>query len=94
MLIAILKGISAILADGLQDGLPTVGTGEIKFIPGSADVPRAYVKNAKAMLDSLIAEYEKKPDKHPLTEIPIAGPPPESGLDREAEAARNDLLGD
>ena len=91
MLIAILKGISAILADGLQDGLPTVGTGEIKFIPGSADVPRAYVKNAKAMLDSLIAEYEKKPE---IIERPPATPPTvEPGLDPAAQAAKDELMG-
>lgn len=81
MLIAILKGISAILGAGLVS-------------PNKEGVPRPYVENAKSMLDSIIEEYSKKPEALPLPPQAHAEVPPEVGLDEGAQAARNDLLVD
>jgi len=88
MLLVILKAISEILNDGLNES-------EGKD-PGAGPkpVPRVYVKNAKSLLDNLIAEYEKKPEALPLPPTVRKETAVEAGLDEEARVAKNELMGE
>jgi len=90
MLLVILKAISEILTDGLTAEKRDGKNEREPYI----DVPRVYVKNAKSLLDNLIAEYEKKPEALPLPPTVRKETAVEAGLDEEARAAKNELMGE
>ena len=75
MLQGILIGIKGILDEGLK----------------SAEVPvlKAHMSSAKSMLEGIIKEYEKNPDK--LDIVPIPADPVFTELDPSAEEARKEL---